>query len=224
MCGRYVNKLGEVQYSFFEVSDIRIPFRPRFNIAPSTEIPVVKAEDDSHRVLVAMKWGLRPFWAKPDAKLPSMINARAESIASKPAYRAAFKSRRCLVPASGYYEWSKMPEGGKQPFYFERKDGHPIAFAAIYEPAHDDFPETVAIVTTEPNEEALKVHDRMPVILRRVEWPRWFDPSPLSDEERERMLVPAPDGSLNVFPVDKAVGNVRNDNPGLTAPVPFDVP
>ncbi len=121
-----------------------------------------------------------------------MINARAETIAEKPAYRVAFKKRRCLVPASGYYEWQQRGKGPKQPWFFERKDGYPIAFAGIREAGLDDQPETVSIITTTPNQETAEIHDRMPLILCRQFWKRWFEPTPLSDEERRDILIPAP--------------------------------
>lgn len=123
MCGRYVRKDGTPVFSFFEIDDRRVEWRPSYNVAPATQIPVVRREADGKREIVELTWGLVPSWAKPDAKLPLMINSRGETVASKPAYRSAFKARRCIVPASGYFEWQKLPEGGKQPFYFERTDG-----------------------------------------------------------------------------------------------------
>jgi len=218
MCGRYVNKLGEVQYSFFEINDIRIEWRPRYNIAPTVEIPVVRQVEPGHRELVGMRWGLRPSWATPEKKLPPLHNAREDTVAKLPSFRSAFKTRRCLVPASGYFEWAKAT---KQPYYFERKDGFPMAFAAIWE-HNKDVGDTVSTITTVPNGEASRIHDRMPVILRREFWPRWFDPSPLTDEEREKMLVPAPDGALNIWPVTRAVGNSRNEGSELILPISGD--
>lgn len=159
-----------------------------------------------------MRWGLIPSWAKPESKLPLMINARAETIATKPAYRSAFKTRRCIVPATGYFEWQKLPDGTKQPFYFTRKD--PLAFAAIWEG------ETVATITTEPNKEAAQVHNRMPVILNFNQFDRWLEPTPLSEEECRLFLHSLPDGSLYCHPVDRRVGSVRFDDPSLIEPAP----
>ena len=212
MCGRYVRKdNAHLVYSFFEINDIRVPWEPSFNVAPSTQIPVLR-ETSGSRELVEMRWGLRPAWAAADKKLPLMHNARAETVASLPSYRNALITRRCIVPASGYFEW--MAGVTKQPYYFERADGFPIGFAGIWE-WNEAAGETVSIITTSPNAEAGKVHDRMPVILRRGFWKRWFEPEPLSDEERHRMLIPAPDGALHVFPVSRDVGNVRNNYPEL---------
>lgn len=223
MCGRYVNKLGEAQYSFFELNDIRLPkfpARPRYNIAPTTKIPVVIAEDAGRRALVEMRWGLRPSWATPEKKLPAMINARVETVASVPSFRSAFKTRRCIVPASGYYEWRAGKV--KQPFYFQRRDGLPIAFAAIWE-HNSDAGDTVCTITTRPNAEASTVHDRMPVILPREAWSRWLEPEPLTEEECAQLLAPSPDGLLEIYPVDRAVGSVANDNPGLIEPIEVPV-
>lgn len=215
MCGRYVRKNSEeVIFSFFEINDIRIPWKPNYNVAPTTQIPVIRSEDDGMRELIEMRWGLIPFWSKPDAKLPMMINARAETVSSKPSYRSAFKSRRCLVPASGYYEWKKLAGGTKQPFYFQRSDGHSIAFAGIWDGA------TVATITTTPNEEAAPVHDRMPVILEKENFARFLNPEPLSEEEQKRLLAPSPNGTLVTWPVDRAVGNVRNNDRALIDPLP----
>lgn len=215
MCGRYVRKdTAEVVYSFFEINDIRITWQPSYNIPPTAKIPVVR-QISENRELVEMTWGLRPSWAKPDAKLPMMHNARAETVSKLPSYRSAFKSRRCIVPASGYFEWQAGTP--KQPFYFERKDNCPLAFAGIWE-SNPDVGDTVCIITTSPNEEAGKIHDRMPVILRRGYWQRWFDPLPLTDDERENILIPAPDGSMRISPVTRAVGNVRNNAPELITP------
>ena len=208
-----MRKDGTTVYSFFEIDEIRIEWHPSYNVAPTTKVPVIRREDDGRRELVELSWGLRPFWAKPDAKLPMMINARAETVASKPSYRSAFKSRRCIVPASGYFEWQKLPEGGKQPYYFERADGNPMAFAGIWDG------ETVATITTAPNAEAALIHDRMPVIVEPANLTCFLDPEPLSEDERAVLLAPSPDGLLKAWPVSKLVGNVRNNDPRLIEPM-----
>ena len=194
---------------FMEFGLTRLLYQPPagWNIAPTTGIAVVRQDDDGERELVEMRWGLLPSWAKASSKLPLMINARADTIASKPAFRSAFKTRRCIVPATGYFEWKKLPDGTKQPFYFTREDT--LAFAAIWEG------ETVVTITTEPNKEAAQVHNRMPVILDSEQYDRWMDPTPLSEEERHLFLRGLPDGSLNCYPVDRRVGSVRFDDPEL---------
>jgi putative SOS response-associated peptidase YedK len=133
-------------------------------------------------------------------------------VATKPAFRSAIKTRRCIVPATGYFEWKKLPDGTKQPYYFSRRDGEPLAFAAIWEG------ETVATITTEPNREAAQVHDRMPVILDSGQYDRWMKAVPLSEEERRVFLRPLRDGSLGSYPVDRRVGSVRYDDPALISP------
>lgn len=212
MCGRYTLDPTKLSLKEFRVSQVRYTPPARFNIAPTTGIAVVRQDPKDGRELVEMRWGLIPVWAKADSKLPLMINARAETVASKPSYRSAFKSRRCIVPATGYYEWKKLPDGTKQPYYFTRANGGVLAFGAIWEG------ETVATITTAPNREASAVHDRMPVILRDDQYERWFSPEPLSEEEKGRFLGPLPDGCLKYYPVDRRVGSVRYDDPGLIEP------
>lgn len=192
----------------------RVRYQPptRFNIAPTTMVAVIRQEEE--RELVEMRWGLIPSWAEPETKVPLLINARAETVATKPAYRSAFKTRRCIIPATGYYEWHKLPDGSKQPFYFTRDDGKPLAFAAIWEG------ETVATITTEPNSEAAQVHNRMPVILESGQYDRWMEPEALTKEESRLFLRGLPDGSLDFHPVDRRVGSVRVDDPSLIEQVP----
>ena len=200
MCGRFTLDTSKISLKDFGVTRTRYTPPARFNIAPTTGIAVVRQEDE--RELVEMRWGLLPSWAKPDLKLPRMINARAETVATKPAFRSAFKSRRCIVPATGYFEWKKLPDGTKQPFYCTRKDA--LAFAAIWEG------ETVATITTEPNKEAAQVHNRMPVILEKDQYDRWMEPTPLSEVECRLFLRGLPDGSLDVYPVDRTKHSFRD--------------
>lgn len=214
MCGRFTRKDGAKDAErFFGIGRVRTDWHASYNIAPSSVVPAVVLGSDGLRELVGLTWGLVPGWAEPGTKLPLMINARAETVADKPSYRAAFKSRRCIVPASGYFEWKKLPGGGKQPYYFRRRDGGWIAFAGIWEGT------TVATITTAPNPEAAEVHDRMPVILEPEDFSRYLDATPLDERERHRFLAPAPPGTLECWPVDRAVGNVRNDSPALIQPI-----
>ena len=212
MCGRFTLNPTKCDFKEFKVRHVRYEPAIRFNIAPTTGIAVIRHEEDGERELVEMRWGLIPSWAKPDSKLPLMINARAETVASKPAFRSAFKTRRCIVPATGYFEWKKLSDGTKQPFYFTREDT--LAFAAIWEG------ETVATITTEPNAEASRVHDRMPVILENDQYDRWMEPEALSEEECRLFLRSLPDGNLDCYPVDRRVGSVRFDDPSVIEPVP----
>ncbi len=161
---RWICCSGLFAYSSSEIRQLR----PRYNIAPTTKIPVVRCGVDGKRELVEMRWGLIPAWAKDPKTLPPMINARSESIASKPSFRTAYKSRRCLIPASGYYEWQKRGAGPKQPFYFHARDDQPLAFAGLWEhwsPPEGEAVTSAAIVTCAANAEFASIHDRMPVIL-----------------------------------------------------------
>ena len=212
MCGRYVRKKeGAVRLDVFDRLERRAAWRESFNVAPTMRVPVIR-ESGGIREMVEMRWGLVPSWAEAGRKLPMMHNARGETIAKLPSFRAALRSRRCLFPASGYYEW--MAGTPKVPYYFESADGGLLAFAGIWE-NHAEFGDTVAIVTTTPNREAGVVHDRMPVILRSEAWARWLDVEPLGDGDRGELLQPAPDGTLIVRRVGPAVGNVRNDSEDL---------
>ncbi len=215
MCGRFVQKnLSEKIAAEFAAEDHATAWKPSFNIAPTTRIPVIR-NAPSGRELIEMIWGLRPSWAQPDKKLPLMHNARSETVHKLPSYREAFKTRRGIVPASGYFEWKSGTP--KQPFYFQRRDGRQLAIAAIWE-TNPDIGETVSLLTSSPNAEAGAVHDRMPVILTEDSWTRWLDPTPLSAQEAAILLEPAPDGLLELWPVDPAVGNVRKNSPDLLAP------
>ena len=200
--------------SIFEFSSSGREIIPRFNIAPTTQIPVIRLREDGQRELIEMRWGLVPLWSRPGDKLPLLINARAETVSSKPAFREAFKSRRCIVPASGYYEWQKLPGGAKQPFYITRRDGLPIGFAGLWENAKEVHG-TVAIVTTAASEETQQIHDRMPVILGKPDFARWLASEPLGKQEAGRLLASPPAGSLVAWAVSTRVNNVRHDDAGL---------
>jgi len=184
------------------------------------------AEGEAVRRLEAFHWGLVPMWAKDTKVGYRMINARAETIARKNAYRTAFKRRRCILPADGFYEWKVVgtDERGKprkQPFFIHRTDGEPLAMAGVWErwlgPDKDQAEalHSVAVVTTEANEFMSQIHDRMPVFLPPSEWEQWLDPDIDDTEALQRLLVPAPEGLLTAHPVDPKVGNVRNRGPEL---------
>ena len=215
MCGRYALTRTEILEEFFEFSFAGhqiIP--PRFNVAPTTQIPVIWLDEDGKRQLIELKWGLVPFWSKPGDKLPLLINARAEPLSSKPAFRDAFKRRRCIVPASGYYEWQKRLGGPKQPFYITRRDGQPIGFAGLWENSKEKHG-TSAIVTTAASEETQQIHDRMPVILEKPDFARWLASEPLATQEAQRLLATPPEGSLIAWKVSSRVNNVQNEDLGL---------
>ena len=214
MCGRYALTRTELLEEFFEFSFTGNQILPRFNVAPSTQIPVIRLRDDGQRELIDLRWGLVPSWSRPGDQLPLLINARAETLSSKLAFSDAFQRRRCIVPASGYYEWQKLPGGAKQPFYITRRDGLPIAFAGLWENAKE-LHGTAAIVTTAASEETQPIHDRMPVILEKPDFPRWLASQSLTKQEAENLLRPSPAGSVVARPVSSRVNNVRNDDASL---------
>jgi putative SOS response-associated peptidase YedK len=171
MCGRFTNsaKLEQIKTEFKVGTKNPNLFQPRYNIAPTQMIDVV-FEPETERVLSQLKWGLVPSWAK-DVEIGSrMINARAETITEKPSFREAFRQRRCVIPASGFYEWQKMERRAKQPYYFYLKDKEVFGFAGLWEEwldkTHGELLETCTLITTEANEVLKPVHERMPVILK----------------------------------------------------------
>lgn len=247
MCGRFVSSSGAAEIaSYFgveEISEHAAEHRENYNTAPTSDVLVV-LEEDGRRELDTYRWGLVPRWAK-DTKIGNrLINARAETLADKPAFRAAFRRRRCLVPADGFYEWT-APQGGgrKQPWYITAADGEPLAFAGLWEQWRGRLPaaggavreedeeedreaevtlRSVTIVTGEPNAEMATVHDRMPVILPAASWAEWLDPRTSEVERLESLLVPAPSGSLSLKRVSTDVNDMRNRGRHLIDPAPSD--
>jgi putative SOS response-associated peptidase YedK len=191
-----------------------------YNVAPTQKVAAVRLPD-SRRELVSLRWGLIPSWAE-DPKIGSrLINARAETAADKPSFRAAFRTRRCLLPADGFYEWQKLA-GGKQPFYFRRRDGRPFAFAGLWEqwrnPA-DEIIESCTILTTAANAVVRPVHDRMPVILDPAAYDRWLDPNVRQAELVQPLLRPCREEDLVAYAVSPWVNNPKNDDARCVAPL-----
>jgi putative SOS response-associated peptidase YedK len=223
VCGRYVQASSpELLAERFGVDDVRIDeHAPVYNVAPRAEMPAVRRRDD-RKVLSILRWGLVPSWAKDPKMGDRLINARAEDVAEKPAFRTAFARRRCLVPADGFYEWQPVPgQKRKQPMFVHRRDGEPMAFAGLWEVWRDrdagedaDWLRTFAIVTTRPNDTLAPIHDRMPVILPESAWETWLDPQ-ADPGVLESLLVPAPDESIDVYPVSMQVNSADNDGPEL---------
>jgi len=177
MCGRFAVTLppDAMAQLFAAVPSNNLPAVPNYNVCPTTRIHAVHL-GDSQRRSVAMRWGFLPSWYKTETDGPLLINARAETIAEKPAFRAACRERRCLIPATGFYEWTKTPEGARLPWYISRHDGAPVVFAAIWQEWDKaDAPlQTCAIVTTPANESMSRIHHRMPVILEESDWGLWL--------------------------------------------------
>ena len=214
----------------FAVEEVRTePLPPRYNVAPTLPVYAVAIRRD-HRALGTFKWGLVPSWAKDPSVGNRMINARAEGIDTKPAYRSALARRRCLIPADAFYEWQRRtgPDGrpaGKLPYAIRRRDGQPMAFAGLWEVWRDpENPEadplrTCVIVTTAANDLMAPIHDRMPVVLDPGDWDQWLDPA-VEASRAQKLLVPAPPEWFEVFPVSSRVNKVTNDGPELLDPVP----
>ena len=238
VCGRYtststVTELAEV----FEVEEVRAEEMPaRYNVAPTLPVYAValsKAGSDPdkgpRRILGTFRWGLVPSWAKDPAAGNRMINARAEGIAAKPAYRSAVARRRCIIPADAFYEWQRRTRdgrpAGKLPYAVRRRDGRPMALAGVWEvwrPRDEPDAEplrTCAIITTAANELMAPIHDRMPVVLEPGDWAAWLDPG-TDMGAVEGLMAPAAEGVLEAFPVSTLVNRVTNDGPELLEPLP----
>jgi putative SOS response-associated peptidase YedK len=248
MCGRFASarKRAELLEEFAVQRDrVGADREADYNVAPTkpvyavltrrhepTETAAAAAAEQARpeRELRVVRWGLVPFWAKDPAIGSRMINARAETLAEKPAFRRAFARRRCLLPADGFYEWQAPANGGKrkQPYYIYRTDGGVLAFAGLYElwrdPSVPDDADgawlwTATIITTSATDEVGKIHDRMPMIIERSSWDDWLDPDNNEASDVSRLLVPAAASGLTSHPVSTAVNNVRNNGPELVKEV-----
>lgn len=226
MCGRYsITTDPEAMRRIFRI-DTLLNLQPRWNVAPTQEVPVVRSGDPKReggrggRELHIMRWGLVPFWAKDIGIGAKMINARAETVTEKPAFRGAFKYRRCLVPADGFYEW-KTEAGRKQPWRIVRRDRAPFAFAGLWElwegTGEGSALETFTIVTTDANEAVRDIHHRMPVMLfDDAQFETWLTAEP---KVAAGLMAPCDPAAIEAYRVDPKVGNVRNDDPSLVEPV-----
>ena len=241
MCGRYASsRRPEDLVEEFEIDKVEIaePLPADFNVAPTKQVyAVVQRPADpedkqggSERQLRTVKWGLVPFWAKDAGIGNKMINARMETVHEKPAYRRPFASRRCLLPADGYFEWyateqkTKAGKPVKQPFFIHPADGGVLAMAGLYEvwrdpDCADDDPQrflwSCTVITTSAEDSVGHIHDRMPLMVERERWASWLDPAVDDPETLKRLLVPAAPGRLEAYPVGTAVNSVRNNGPEL---------
>lgn len=230
MCGRFTLRTPMnllVQQFLFDAGPLPQPeleLKPRYNVAPTQSSLVVRNNPKTgQREMAMLQWGLIPSWAKDTKVAYSTLNARAETLCEKPAFRTAFKKRRCLVVADGYYEWRK--EGKKKlPVLYELPDHRPFAFAGLWEswwgPGHQAAEplESFTVVTTSANDLARQVHDRMPVILDPVDYAAWLDPQVTDADKLEYLLQPY-EGELMTTDVDPIVNNVKNDSPQCVAPL-----
>ena len=226
MCGRYTLSAGHEALAraclaeFAE--ELQASWIARYNIAPGTGIvAILEDRDRGGRKADILHWGLVPHWAKDPNIGYKMINARAETIGEKPAYRDAWRYRRCLVPASGFYEWDRT-KSPRQPYYFHPRDADFMALAGVWEhwlhPCGSEIL-SVSLITTAANKTVGKIHHRMPVILQEASWDRWLDPGNVKAEGLRELLTPLPDDALASYPVGLAVNKGDRDEPGLVEPV-----
>jgi putative SOS response-associated peptidase YedK len=230
MCGRFTSTVAPGDLAaYFEVDEVVAEdLGPRWNVAPTDEVyAVAESASSRQRRLGTFRWGLVPFFAKDASGGARMINARAETLLEKPAFRRPFERFRCLVPTDGFYEWQAV-EGRtrKQPWYFRRKDGDVLAFAglwSVWRPQRGSDEGRIvscSIITGAPNELVQPIHDRMPVMLPPSAWAEWLDPANDDVDALRELLVPAPAELFEATPVIDAVSNVRNDGPHLLEPAP----
>ena len=221
MCGRYsLHTHPEVIALYFKLG-LMPDITSRYNIAPSTKVLIVRQDLEKGRVAYLYRWGLIPAWAKDPAIGNKLANARGETVADKPSFRSAFKRWRCLIPASGFYEWKAL-KSVKQPYYIRPVGADLFAFAGLTERWNgpDGPVYSCAIITTEANELMRGIHNRMPVILRPEDHAAWLDPGNQATAKLKELLKPCPAGALAAHPVSTRVNTPKNDQPALIEPVP----
>jgi putative SOS response-associated peptidase YedK len=235
MCGRFALFTPPVRLArYFQATlgdDVDPEQPPSWNVAPTTPVLALRAHRPAgdgplERTLTTLRWGLTPSWAKDPSAGSRLFNARAESVANRPSFSSAFTSRRVIIPADGFYEWHKLNSGAKQPHFFTRSDGEPLAMAGVAESwwekqASDDTPpiRSCSIITTSAGPDMDGIHDRMPVILSPDAFDRWLDPEMEDTSELTSLLRPAPSGTIVHRPVGPRVGSFRNDDPQLIEPI-----
>jgi putative SOS response-associated peptidase YedK len=225
MCGRYgLLQRKQIIEGHFDTISAGEDWSPRYNIAPTQPVPVVRQNPrEPIRGLSLVRWGLIPSWAKDSSIAAQMINARSETASAKPAFRDALKSRRCLIPADGFYEWQKTGKA-KQPYCFEVNDGELFAFAGLWDRRKDgsgNWVKTCSILTTTPNTVTSAVHERMPVILDPDGYDLWLDPGMQNIAAVAELLKPYDAKSMRRYPVSTRINHVANDDEECSRPVEF---
>ncbi len=235
MCGRFTQQRPTAELAeIFEAEPLVESSEPRFNVAPSQGVVAVVRPPEDRRLLTTLRWGLIPTWADDPKIGYRMINARAESVFTSPAFRTSIRKKRCLIPADSFYEWRRPTKaegesrtGPKQPYLIHRVDGQPLALAGIWsswkEPETGEWLRSCAIVTTTPNPLMARIHDRMPVVLPASAWERWLDPTFDDIGELRDLLVPWADGALEAYPISTLVNDPKHEGADLTAPIPGEV-
>ena len=220
MCGRYTIRDPKALAEMIErITGEVVKITARYNVAPSQTNPVVRMADDTSPRMTEMRWGLVPFWERSEKPKFAPINARSEEMMTKPMFKQSVQERRCVVPADGFFEWHKLDEKTKVPFYIGLKDGGPFYIAGIYEKATDTRPDTYALLTTGPNELMKGIHDRMPVIMDEAEAKQWLAPGKHTPDEVTAMCGSFPAAKMRAFPVSTIVNSPRNDVPECVEPV-----
>lgn len=231
MCGRFTSTTSAADLAaYFDADAEGLPeLGPNHNVTPTSDVYIVR-EESERRLLDIAHWGLVPQWAESPAIGSRLINARSETAASKPSFRAAFRRRRCIVPVDGFYEWIPVPgQRKKQPFHLRRRDSQPLAFAGLWESWRStDRPDEPAlrsctILTGPPNATVAPLHDRMPMILSPEHWAIWLDPDLDDPALLQSLLVPAPDDLLEAWPVSLAVNDVHRHDAALVERIEVDV-
>ena len=220
MCGRFARLSSVDRFAELFGASGHPEAGVSYNIAPGSQILVARHSSGGHRELTTLKWGLVPAWSDEPKTEYITINARAETVASKPSFRSAFRHRRCLIAADGFYEWHPLPDGHKQPYYVLLNPEEPFAFAGIWEHWERDgrILETCSIIVTEANALMKPIHDRMPVILSPVSYGEWMNPAITEPERLQPLLAPYPAPLMKKHPVRTFVNSPRNDGRDLIEP------
>ena len=225
MCGRITLSTDkddlQSRWGFIDPSGVLDLIKPRYNIAPSQNSPTLMVKED-RRVLVMMRWGLVPFWAKEPSIGYKMINAKSETLSEKPSFRKPFKEKRCLVLADGFYEWEKTDKKNKVPYRFILKNRQPFAFAGLWDVWKTPEGDTLlsfTIITTRANELMERIHDRMPVILNEKDEAKWLDPEFKDTDKLSSLLQPYPSEQMVAYKVSTIVNSPKNDTPSCIEPV-----
>lgn len=234
MCGRFTLENWDEIHALIEKFNLSIgkigegvaEHPARYNIAPTQPVVTI-FEERGEREARLMRWGLVPVWVKDPRDFSTLINARAETILEKPSFRGGLQHHRCLIPASGYYEWRTGPDGRKQPFYMTARNGAPLMLGGIYSTwlgATGEEIDTAAIITVKANADTRFIHDRMPAVIPPDWLDNWLSIGRIGPKEALRVLTPAPAGTLDAVPVSTRVNAIRNDGPELIVPVTAEKP